>query len=104
VGYLQSLILGREPLQFFTEDDFLIGVRGEEQANRGVVAHGVAVTDHRHERGYARSSSDEEQGPALSSLPGEPAPDRTSQLQPVADPDLIRKVGRDLAIGQTLDE
>src|SRR5215218_8457152 len=104
VGYLKRLVLGREPLEFFAEDDVPVGTRGEEQADGGVVSSGLAVPDHRQEGRYARSARDEEQGTALPGLPGEPAPDRTPQLQPVAGPDLIRQVGRDLAILQTLDE
>src|SRR5829696_4243195 len=89
MGYLQRLVLGGEPFQFFAEDDILVRTGGAEQADGGVVACGLAVPDHRHQRRYARSSGDEEQGPSLPRLPGEPAPDRTSQLHPVANPELI---------------
>ena len=41
--------------------------------------------------------------PSLASQANQP-PIRSPQLQPVADPDLIRQVGRDFTIVKTLDE
>jgi hypothetical protein len=78
-------------------------LREEKSRRADVAAGGGAGADHRHQRHDARASAGEQQRPALRRLPDEPAADGAAELDPVARPELVRQVGRDHAVPQTLD-
>jgi hypothetical protein len=57
-----------------------------------------AFAQHRHQRDDSRAAADQEHGAAHLGLPDEVAADRPAQLDPVAGPQHIRQIGRDLAV------